>query len=206
MMKKVPKKPTSEFGYYLFPVLGETIKVSSKLSVVKDQQELDAISVFANQYNMFQPLPHLTDLVQLPENDHDFSAMLGEARILIQLTELTDRTYTHNSPDTVPSSNSQGLASFRVGRQSAAYIDLNARNQALKRVIQKKVEKYYVKPSEQLWLVVFTTDSSFTTEYSEDGIRKQSDALINARKYVNSVDCVFDKIWFTKLFGRPVLI
>jgi hypothetical protein len=204
----MPRKPSNAFGHIAFSKAGTVQKEMTQLSLVKEAQELEAVSKFAALFNeVAEGGRVLTDLRQLSENDHDFSALISGTPLQIQLTELVDRSYTF---DMTAEEYNSGTWSEAIQGQYGARprrVEIALRGQALTALIEKKVAKSYAKPaSGQLWLVVFTT-TNYLTEYIEGGSLRLSAALRLARAHLRDASSgPFNEVWFTNMQTRPVRI
>ncbi|WP_050030817.1 hypothetical protein [Verrucomicrobium sp. BvORR034] len=203
----MPKKPTTPFGHIAFAKDGRIRREISQLSDDKATQETEAATRFVHKFNEAFPSRQITELTQLPENDHDFSAFVAGSRVHLQLTELVDRTYTFAMSE----------QEYRAGKWACAVhdksggiprrIDEEVRDQALGNVIKAKLAKQYAKPSgSSLWLVVFTT-VQYLTEYMSEGRLQVSNGLQLARQSLSMTSAhPFAEIWFTDLQTRPVSV
>lgn len=180
----MPKKPTHPFGTINFSKDGKVRPDIRRLSEDRVEQEKGAIDIIAEQFGrMGRPI---TDIIQLPESDHDFGATCEGNPIIIQLTKLVSRDF--HDPVTF-------------------LLDAKAEATALSNVIGGKLDKHYAKPKGPgFWLVVFSTNP-YVTEYWQGGVKKISQGLVNARAVLaGRSDNPFDEIWFSDLITNPVRI
>ena len=207
-MKGKPRKPTEPFGHIAFGKDGSVTKRMDELSSDKDEQEGGAIHRFAERLRDSLPSLVIEGLTPLSQADHDFLLRTSAGDVTVQLTELVERDYAR--PISAEEYN-RGVFQEYIQKAPGAIpwgIDTERRDTALRRVIQKKIDKNYAKAhGETLWLVVFSTSSSYLTEYFEAVERKESRGLDSAVRYLNSLQqCVFDRVWYTNLQSRPVLV
>lgn len=203
----MPKKPTQPFGSFVFSKDGKVRRNSSRLSEVKPTQEKEALERFLHTFNTFIAEAGIIKPRQLQENDHDFIVEASGVDVLLQLTELVDRTFTF------PMSREQYMsgnwpACVHKGRGEIPWrLDIEKRDHGLTGLIAQKVAKNYSKARRvPLWLVVFAT-FHYDTEYMCDGKIQRSEALSKSRRYLTGLSKVaFDQIWFTNLQSRPVRI
>jgi hypothetical protein len=202
-----PQKPTQPFGYTAFSKTGKVSRVDYRLSSEKELQEKQAIDRFIEVYNICFPDLIITDVQQLPENDHDFNVKIGNKSTIIQLTELVDRTFTfpltedeykHKIWDAYIQ---KGFGEILWG------IDIRKQNDALTDLIKLKLSKNYgANSDEDIWLVIFST-FIYEAESSQNGKKIVSEGLKKARQFLEQTDSVvFSKIWYSNLITIPVLI
>lgn len=202
----MPKKPSSPFGHISFAKTGAVRSHITSLSSDKPEQELQAAHRFVELHNAAYPLDQLTSLEQLPENDHDFRATKGNLPVTIQLTELVDREYTAPMSQQEYDGTKWLAAVQKSNGEIPWRVDVQKRDMALSNLINKKAS-HYAPSSTALWLVVFTTDAGYLTEYQQNGRAVQSTALQNARSNLSeSARQLFSEIWFTNLKTRPILV
>jgi hypothetical protein len=204
----VPRKPTRPFGWIVFSKDGGVSKEMRQLSGVKESQELEAAVHFVDAFNTLATGRTISDLRQLEQDAHDFSARVGEAPLQIQLTELVDRSFTFEMSDAEYDSGRFSEAIQLGYGQRPHRIDPELRDQALWALISKKLSKSYSAPSQaELWLLVFTTNVSYMMEYVNAGVPKVSRALQHARDQLASIGAKpFVEVWFTNLQTRPVKV
>lgn len=206
--KDSPRKPTQPFGVIAFSKSGKVTKKMQLLSGKKSHQERQVVESFISGFNTRKPTVEISDLAPLDERDQDFSARFGESNIEIQVTELVSRTYIFEMSEAeYDSGNWDEVIQAEYGGRPKR-IDTDARDNALWISIKKKVDKNYSKSDlKQLWLVVFTTESLFLTEFFEAGVARTSIALDIARaQLAQHGSGPFDRIWITNLLTRPVQI
>ena len=203
----MPRKPTSPFGALSFSRDGQVTRQVTKLSEFKTIQEKEVMNIFQRQFNNDNPTRQIIDIKDLPENDQDFLMTMDGRSVLVQLTELS--TFEYYVKITQDEYESGRWTSFALkGGETIPYaIDTDKMVNALRKVIEKKINKNYSKGREEMWLLVFTTDSGYLTEYIESGQRKESLGIKIARDYVSKLDSnIFKEIWFTNLQTRPIKI
>lgn len=202
----MPKKPTLPFGHIAFSKDGRVSRRMFQLSTVKEEQELEAIGRFVERFNRIDEKRQISDLMQLSEADHDFSALVDGRRIEIQLTELVQHSYIFPMTDDEYREGRWPCVVVRGPNQTPMRLDEELRDRALCDVVEKKVRKHYASTEGiPVWLVVFST-SSYATEYFRDGQLRVSEALSRARRYLASAKFVFCEVWFTNLQSRPIRI
>jgi len=207
-MKRKPKKPTEPFGYISFGKNGAVSKHMFELSQEKEEQEIGAVEKFIDGINQLSDYPNVNGFDKLPEADHDFTLDTSAGSITVQLTELVERDYA--KPISKQEYNEGKYHDFiqKAPGMTPWAVNTHCLQNYLRRAIERKLEKLYAKPdSDALWLVVFCTSTYLQTEYYEGGRLRVSAALIEARKYLQTLpNCVFDEIWYTNLLTRPVRI
>jgi hypothetical protein len=137
----------------------------------------------------------------IEQNNHDFDARVARQRLEIQLTELVDRSFlVELTRDDYDSGRWQEVMVTKSGELPKG-IDVEARDNALWFAIKRKLDKLYSKPRDgKLWLVIFTTQAMYMTEFLEGGILRESNALRIAREKLDSIGSgPFDEIWFIDL-------
>jgi hypothetical protein len=203
----MPKKPTQPFGRLMFSKDGSVKRSMYHLSDVKDIQEREALERFVDTFNRFVCDPIITDIRQLPENDHDFVVKVSGITTHVQLTELVDRMFTFPmTEEEYQAGNWQACIHKRRG-EIPWHLDIEKQDQALTDLIAIKVAKHYAKQeNSRLWLVIFST-YPYSTEYMSEGHFQVSEGLSRAREYLNkSVSVGFNEIWFTNLQSRPTKV
>lgn len=203
----MPKKPTHTFGTINFSKDGKVRADFHRLSDDKPVQESEAFARFVETYNSSKSGGTLTVVRQLEESGQDFVASEFGIEIIIQLTELVDRTFTFEMTQEEYDSGKWPSAVLRASGERPWRIDQELKDSALVNLIDAKINKHYSKAKGSfLWLVVFATNH-YETEHMEGGVLRTSEALSRARRHLASIDSlVFDKIWFTNLLTRPVRV
>jgi hypothetical protein len=202
----MPKKPTSAFGNLVFSKDGRVRRNVFRLSTDKAMQEQEAVQRFVVSFNNIDAVRRITNVVQLPERDHDFSAQVAAAPIQIELTELVERSFVF--PMTVEELKTRkGPIVIAGSGTSLRRLDEERRDQALTDLIARKVGKSYSSTSETpTWLVVFST-SQYATEYVSAGQLMVSEALRRARAYLSAqARTPFQQVWFTDLQSQPIQV
>lgn len=204
----MPKKPTSPFGSISFSKSGKVVKDEKALSSNKEKQEEEVAKSFVSAFNEFRPDTLISRCIQLPENDHDFVLELGEQKVYLQVTELVDRSFTFPMTREEYDSGMWEEAILKEPSEIPWRIDTAKRDAALWELISKKLGKHYAKdPESPLWLLIFTTNSLYLTEYFSQGIQYISQALEQARTtLVKQPKPIFDEVWFTNMITKPVRI
>jgi hypothetical protein len=204
----MPKKPTQPFGHIAFSKSGSVAKDMRQFSDVKEMQELQAATTFVTAFNELNLGHEISNLQPLEQNDHDFSAQLAGSPLQLQLTELVDRSYTFDmtSEEYDTGQFTEAVQTQYGGRPRR--IDIQLRDEALWNVVAKKLAKSYARPTgNALWLVVFSTNALYLTEYVKAGVPTASNALQFARANLAASDTgPFSEIWFTNLQTRPVRV
>jgi hypothetical protein len=179
-----------------------------QLSGVKEVQELQVATKFVEALNGLGLGPEITDLRPLGQFGHDAAALVAGVPLEIQLTELVDRTYIFEM-----TAEEYGAGKFIEAVQLSHgarphRIDPVLRDEALWRVIEKKLNKSYTTPRVgSLWLLVFSTNVLYSTEYVEAGVPTVSIGLKLARtKLAASGSGPFAEVWFSNLQTRPVRV
>jgi len=206
-MRKKPNKPTEPYGYISFGRDGTVRKGIFQLSHEKDAQESDVMEIFRNGVNNLSSNLNIVSFSKLPESDHDFRLATSKGPIAVQLTELVEQDYTTRiSKEQYKSADYPCVIQKGSGEVILA-VDPERLRISLKRCVERKLEKHYAKPSsEMLWLVIFCTSPFLAPEYFEGGKLKISAALVEVRRYLGTVNCVFDEIWYTNLQTAPIRI
>lgn len=208
MEKRKPAKPTDPFGHFLFSKSGKVTKVENKLSSDKDLQERGVAEIFVDGLKNHHPEIQVTEVVDLPENDHDVLLKTINGPITLQITEIRMREYAH--PITKEEYNSGKYRKYiQMGYGEISWaVDEDKYNDVLRLAIQRKVEKHYAKsPSKVLWLLVFSTSAFVKLVYCEGERFAASTLYENAVEYAENLSSpVFDRIWFTNLQTRPISV
>src|SRR5574340_890963 len=167
----MPRKPTSPFGHIAFSKSGRVTKEMQQLSEVKEVQEMQVAAKFVDAFDKLNLGPKIEGLRPLGQNDHDAMGLMGGLPLQLQITELVALTYTFEMTDD----------DYNAGRFTEAIqlsygarphrIDTTLRDEALWRAIEKKIGKFYSPPQNGvLWLIVFSTDVQYKTEYVDAGV------------------------------------
>jgi hypothetical protein len=193
-MKKKPKKPTKPLVQIRISA-DKAVRQTLTLPDEKESQELGAITRFAELFNQHTGR-QLGELTALSQDDHDFSANIDGAPVVLQLAELVDRTWIKAEPPPGPI----GTLELVLGGVGYRHVDVTAYDDALRALIETKLKKHYSKPSAAFWLVIFTTASYFL-EYNRDDKPVMVRALLIARNHLSAqaTPVPFDQIWFTNL-------
>jgi hypothetical protein len=217
MPSRQHEKPTTPFGFVAFSKDG-TVDISlSTLPKVKDDQEAEVIRRFAHDLTCHYGLS-VSDIMMLPERDHDASMTINGQHVVLQITEIWQRGFElpPGSPDP-GNPNAIGYLSAinhlpAVNDHStiinvAIQLDSSKMNDAIRRAIEKKLDKHYAPDGDTTWLLVFTTSPHLLTETFRDGEHVIEEPLRRAREFMagRSPD-PFSQIWFTNLITRPVRI
>lgn len=203
----MPRKPTSPFGYIAFSKSGRVTKVMHQLSEVKEEQEMQVSSNFVEAYNSLNLGPKLENLCQLGQRDHDAIVYMRGVSIQLQITELVARSYTFEMNDDDYNSGRFTEAVQLSYGSKPHRIDPTLRDEALWRAIEKKIAKSYSPPQNgALWLIVFSNDVLYKTEYIDAGVPAISKALHIARTNLTFGAGPFAEVWFTNLQTRPVRV
>lgn len=202
------KKPTEPFGYISFSKSGKVEKHMERLSLDKPIQERQVADIFVAAYNESFPRTPFKECRPLPENDHDFVLVGQNSEIDLQITELVSRAYTFEMTQEEYDRCAWKVATLKEYGGLPWRVDTEKRDAALYMQIAKKQDKRYAKSTcRKLWLLVFTTDVLYETEYVSAGTLRTSAALSQAREKLKKQDNVaFENIWFTNLQTRPVLV
>jgi hypothetical protein len=204
--KKPHQKPTKPFGVISFSKDGKVRPEITHLSNDKQTQELEAITIFVDHYNRDNPELMILGIEPLLESDHDFKIKIDSRNVFLQLTELTTHQYHVTiTKDEYDSGKWKHFVQTEYGALPKA-IDMDNMVPALTRLIGKKIEKNYSKGKDEIWLVVFTTDTSYPTEFYQAKELKISDHLKMAREYVATNNNIFSQIWFTNMVTKPIKI
>ena len=206
MPKTKPKKPTQTFGYASFSPDGKVEIIKLRLPDTQQEKEIEAYKFFVEKYNIIDEVVQITDVSKLPENDHDFKVKIARNEVLIQLTELVDRTFV--TPLTEEQYRKGGWDAYvlKGSGEIPCGVNLLNRDNALKDCIESKILKNYASCNLPIWLVVFST-FPYETEFFEAGIFKISSGLQLARAYLATTNNnVFSQIWFTDLLTRPIKV
>lgn len=204
----MPRKPSEPYGYIDFSKSGKVEKHMELLSPHKPAQEKQVVESFVAAFNAEFPERRFKDCRALPENDHDFVLVGQDGEIDLQITELVSRAYTFGMTREEYDRAAWMVAVQKEYGAQPLRIDIEKRDSALYVQIAKKQNKRYAKTAgRDIWLLVFTTDVLYETEYYSAGKLQTSTALTFARKNLRKQnDHAFEKIWFTNLITRPVLV
>ena len=202
---EMPKKPTTPFEHLSFSKDGKVTRQVTKLSEFKTIQEREVMNIFQRQFNNDNRSRQIIEIKDLPENDQDFIITIDSRNVLVQLTELsTFEYYVKITQDEYESGRWTSFA-LKEGDTIPHAIDSDKMVNALQKLIERKINKNYSKGKEEMWLLVFTTDSGYLTEYIESGQRKESLGIKIARDYITKLNKnIFAEIWFTNLQTRPI--
>ena len=207
-MSRKPRKPTGPYGYIAFSKNGKAKKQVFQLSHDKEEQEVGVIEHFLSTLSTSDPGFKIIGHEQLPEADQDFVLRCDEGEIYVQVTEIVEREYAF--PISKAEYNAGYYSHFisKTAGEIPWAVDIGHRDTSIKRAIERKINKHYAKPENQiLWLLIFCTSSYLTTEFGEDGQKRMSKSLTLAHKYLRTLNrMVFDQIWFTNLLKAPVRI
>jgi hypothetical protein len=208
MAKHKPPKPTESFGHISFGKDGSVAKHIDTLPPYKEAQELAAIDFFKEGLKQRFPDFSICQIQQLPESGHDFLFDTSRGPITVQLTELVEREYARPLTRDEYGNSSHKEYILKESGGIPWGVDIQQRESALRRLIERKIGKHYAKGAdERLWLVVFTTSSYYRVEYFQGEVLHQSQALLEARDYLaNLQQPTFDEFWFTDLQTAPVRI
>ena len=204
----MPQKPTQPFGYIAFAKSGSVTKHMDQLSGIKEDQELQVVVNFVDAYTRLQLGPSITNVRPLEQNNHDAIACMNGLPLQIQVTELVQRAYTFEmTQEEFDAGKFKEAVQLSDGARPHR-IDTTLRDEAIWRVIEKKLSKSYSVPARgALCLLVFTTDALYDTESVRAGVPTASAALQNARNMLASQGSgPFSDVWFTNLQTRPVHI
>lgn len=204
----MPRKPTRPFGHIAFSKDGKVSKEMRQLSEIKEVQELEAVSTFADLFNSLEAERQIRDITQLEQNGQDFSVRIGSTTVEIQLTELVNRSYLFEmSQAEYDAGRFKETVQLEYGKQPLR-VDPLLRDKALWALIAKKIAKSYSPPANaDLWLLIFTTDTFYLTEYVAAGVPTVSPALQFARAQLAALGPgPFKEIWFTNLETMPVRV
>lgn len=203
----MPKKPTDVFGALVFSKDGKVHREIRRLPDDKRCQEMAVIELFIERYNQSQKVQIERDYVELEESNHDFQITTNGNTVIVQLTEIVERDYVIDKGAARTPDAKEGIIRFKVGATRQQEVDISKRNRALETAITRKVQKRYAKPNHEFWLLVFTTDTGFFPEIADAAFEEVKAPLEYARGYLESVDTVFDQVWFINLYqGMPLLV
>jgi hypothetical protein len=206
MPSKRHEKPTTDFGFVAFAKDG-TVDISlSNLPKVKDDQEAEVARRFARDLTRCFGLS-VSDITMLPERGHDASMTINAQRVVLQITEIWQKEFElpPGSPDP---GDPTSIGHFSAASHEAIQLDSRKMNDAIRRAIEKKLDKHYAPDrGAETWLLVFTTSPHIPTETSRDGELVIEEPLRRARDLatVRSLN-PFSEIWFSNLVTRPVRI
>jgi len=96
-----------------------------------------------DQINSINTDRKILSIEGLPERDHDFIIKTVDKEVTVQLTELSAREYCINITKEEYNSGKWEVFASKEGETIPWAIDVEKKNGALKRLIQKKVEKNY---------------------------------------------------------------
>jgi len=200
------EKPTDPFGYIAFPKSGEAEVSLSKLPTVKDDQEAEVAQIFTEQLTRLFGCT-VSDLSRLDERGHDASMVINGQCVVLQITEIRQKEFElpPGSPDP---GNPKSIGFFSAVSNAAIQLDTSKMNDAIRRAIERKLDKHYAPDrSAATWLLVFTTSQHILTEISCDGELVIEEPLRRAREFAAGRSLSpFSEIWFSNLVTRPVRI
>jgi hypothetical protein len=203
----MPRKPTDPFGAWIFSKDGRVRQEVSKLPDNKEGQEAAVIKRFIERYNESQPTCINPDFVALEEANHDFQVLVDGRTVIVQVTEIIERSYVITKGAKPTPGSKEGIIRFKVGAPGQQEIDISKRNRALETAIRRKVEKHYSKPASEFWLLVFSTDVGLSPELTDAEFEDVRTPLEYAQDYLEGVDVVFDQIWFINVYAsNPLLV
>lgn len=205
----MPKKPTNRTGSLSFSKDGKVKDETFLLSSDKEAQEFGAIEKFIKTFNSLHPQTPLTELQALPENDHDAKVIYAGSEVFIQLSELSDFSYTKKYDSSVTCSKTASFVRKGESEGEIWVVDEEKKSHSLVNVLKAKFDKHYDKNRKaQLWLVIFSTSFACMQAWQNvDGkkVLVKSSALIEAQKFLSaSKASVFDQIWFSDLTTGPI--
>ncbi len=203
----MPQKPTKAFGHIVFSKDGHVRSEVSRLSSDKERQEFEVAGRFVETFNRIDSARQISDVRQLPEADHDFSASVAGISLKVQVTELVDRSYTFDMSIEEYNAGNWSTATLDSPGQIPRRVDEELKRRALADTIARKLSKHYAKSKEGLtWLLVFSV-ADYLTEFYCGGVLQVSEGLAFARaSLANAPAGAFDEVWFTNLQTRPVRV
>lgn len=192
-------KPTDPYGYISFPKKGPIKRNIQKLSNLKPEQEMEVIEMFIKKMNSLGR--ELTDLVQLPEDDFDFTTMEQSDHITIQLTELKKHEFTLQKTALTQSKMRMVLEITGDSYEVDSDKHLNALRD---KIVNKTVTHRYQKPrNSKIWLVIFST-SYYGVFFYSNGNFYTGAPVDKAREHLKEVtDIFYDEIWYFPLVSNP---
>ena len=201
-------KPTSPFSFISFTKLGKVVKHVLMLSSDKSTQEKQAAESFMKAYNKRNQHCVIKDCSPLPENDQDFVLTFEHHEVLLQLTELVDRAFTKPMTNEEYDKVKFQESILKKDGDRPWKIDVEKRDAALSKLIEKKLDKHYAKEADKkLWLLIFTTNTLYEVEYKTEGKLIISNSLQKARLMLEKKqENDFQEIWFTNLLTSPIQI
>ena len=197
------KKPTEPFGYIAFGKDGTVRKHVEVLPDLKPELEVAVGRRFAD--GLAKITKRKYGVTPCPENDHDFWISTNDGKFMVQATEIVSRDYLRRID---PEDYLVGQHSFAETVQRAPEeiygVDQAAKQDVLLARIKGKLGKYYSKPREPLWLLIWTVCWDYCAFYVETGKPKVARGVVAAREYltVNGAG-PFEEIWFLQLNLRP---
>lgn len=176
-------------------------KHSQRLPDDKAGQELAVAAHFVDKLEpligrRFRPRP----LVE-SDNDFDLDPLDDGPGVKLELTELAFARWGRALSLTDWLEGRTGFHEFVVPTPDTYYgIDTEARDTALARLLRKKLDKHYDKPTaREFWLLIWTVAPGTFHVYSEGGILKCSAAFTNLlQELAEHGSGPFDAIWLTQ--------
>lgn len=195
------RKPTWTTGHIDFGKDGSVTKHTQRLPDCKTGQEVGVAARFVEKLEpligrRFEPRP-------LAENDNDFDLEPLDAGpgVKLELTELAFAQWGRALTLEEWLEGRTGFNEFAMPAPETYYgIDTEARDAALVRLLRKKVEKNYDKPSSRaFWLLIWTVAPAPGHVYSQGGVLKWSVAFANLlQELAEHGSGPFDSIWLAE--------
>lgn len=206
MDPKMPKKPTTPFGYISFSKDGKVTPHIDQLPTYKAGQESQAAQRFSEQLEKYYGIK-VKGLSLLEEKDHDATFTIGGKKIVLQITEISEREFILPSGSPDPN-NAKSIAFFSVVNTVGVQIDSEKKNRTIQLAMERKLAKNYsAENSASLWLLIFTTSPYIGTEFFRDGILVIDEPLQRARSFATAHSIApFSEIWFTNFELRPIRV
>ena len=195
------RKPTWTTGHIAFGKDGSVTQHSQRLPDDKGGQELEVAARFVEKVEpligrRFQPRP-------LAESDNDFELdpLDDGPGLKLELTELAFAQWGRALTLKEWIEGGTGFREFVMPAPDTYYgIDTEARDTALVRLLRKKVDKHYDKPTNRaFWLLIWTVAPIPGHVYSQGGILKCSAAFSNLLHHLAEYGSgPFDAIWLAE--------
>lgn len=139
------------------------------------------------------------------ESDHDFWLHAKTEKILVQATEIVSRDYLRPlSRDDYLNGHDRFTDLVCKSPDKMVGVDLIARERVMLDRLKAKIQKYYSKPQNPFWLLIWTVCSDFHPFWVEDSVPQVSEGVRKVREYVVQEGAgPFDEIWFLNLDLAP---
>ncbi|HRE61827.1 MAG TPA: hypothetical protein PL096_12035 [Micropepsaceae bacterium] len=199
----MPRKPTTTYGHIAFSKSGKVRKHTYRLSDDKRKQEEEVANQFCKSLGSRRE--ENIKYRMLDERDHDFLLLGNNYNVFVQITEIAQREYLTPLDHHAYLLGQSGFTEFYVGEDGKmSGVDSHKRDSMIRQRIADKCAKNYAKPTgNELWLLIFSSDSMLSPVVYQTKTRIELPSLLAARSFCALKGCEpFDQIWFMAL-GLP---